>query len=50
MRKKQRTGGNEEFGIEQNEFEDPRGISKQKFPVENNTSLKLRKDVQVKKN
>lgn len=50
MRKEQRTGGNGKFGIEQNEFEDPCGISKQKFPVENNTKFKLRKKVQAKKN
>lgn len=43
MRKEQRTGGNGKFGIEQNEFEDPCGISKQKFPVENNTKFKAHK-------
>lgn len=46
--KKQRAGGNDEFGIEHNELEDICEISKQKFPVENNVGLELRKEVQEK--
>lgn len=49
-KKKQGTGGNDEFGIELNESKDAWGISKQKFPVENNIGLELRKEVQVKEN